>query len=72
MNQWHDDPIHLSSGQIVALLGLEKRTFLWAIARGAIRPVAGAPGGHVRFRPADGAAYARRLSLSPGARPDEA
>lgn len=33
MNQWHDDPIHLSLGQIVALVGLEKRTFLWAIAR---------------------------------------
>lgn len=53
---------YLTTGDAARLVGVSRFTLLRAVRRGEITPAQRTPGGYLRFDPADGAAYALRLT----------
>jgi excisionase family DNA binding protein len=54
-------PLYLTTGTAARRLGLGRNTLLRAVRRGDVQPAFHTPGGDLRFREADIAAYATRL-----------
>src|SRR2546423_15630750 len=60
----------ISSKDVALRLGVSQATVLRAVARGLLRPALITPGGHRRFRPQEGEAFADGpQDAPPGARP---